>query len=161
MGTIPTAPLRVRRGSACRHDRRRLRPCRTITRLTTALGNRLKPPCEAIGSELKVLTPGRVRYPDASVVCEAPDNDGDIGAPTVVFEVVTPSSALTDRTVKASEYASVPGIMVYVIPETERPELSVRRRAGGWEAETVAGPDAELALPEVGITIPLAAIYTR
>ena len=40
---------------------------RTITRLTTALGVRLKPPCEAIGSELKVLTPGRVRYPDASV----------------------------------------------------------------------------------------------
>jgi Uma2 family endonuclease len=134
---------------------------RTITRLTTALGVRLKPPCEAIGSELKVLTPGRVRYPDASVVCEVPDRDGDTVEPTVVFEVLSPSTALTDRRVKAMEYASVPRIMVYVILETERPEITVHRRAANWEAETVAGLDAEVALPEIGVTIPLSAIYAR
>jgi Uma2 family endonuclease len=134
---------------------------RTITRLTTALGSRLKPPCEAIGSELKVLTPGRVRYPDASVVCGEPENDGDAVEPTAVFEVISPSTALTDRRVKAMEYASVPSIMVYVILETERPEITVRRRATGWEAETITGLDAELALPEIGVTIPLSDVFTR
>jgi Uma2 family endonuclease len=134
---------------------------RVITRLTVALGTRVQPPCEAFGPELKVLAPGRVRYPDASVVCGDPVNEGDIIEPTVVFEVLSPSTTLTDRRVKASEYASVPGIMVYVILETERPEITVRRRAGGWESETITGHDAELALPEIGVTFPLADIYTR
>ncbi len=134
---------------------------RNITRLTTARGVRLRPPCEAIGSELKVLTTGRVRYPDASVVCNAPDNDGDTVEPTVVFEVLCPSTALTDRRVKAAEYASVPGILAYVMLETERPEITVRRRSTGWEAETFEGLEAELPLPEIGVTIPMAAVYTR
>jgi Uma2 family endonuclease len=136
---------------------------RVTTRLTVALGNLVKPPCEPYGPDLKVLTPGRVRYPDASVVCTKADDDdeADIVAPTVVFEVLSPSTALTDRRVKAVEYAGVPTILVYVILETNRPEITVRRRSTGWEAETVAGLDAELPLPEIDVTISLAGIYAR
>jgi Uma2 family endonuclease len=76
-----------------------------------------------------------------------------------VFEVLSPSTVLTDRRVKAAEYASVPSILVYVMLETERPEITVRRRSTLWEEETVAGLEADLNLPEIGITIPLAAIY--
>lgn len=134
---------------------------RAITRLTVALATRVQPPCEAFGPELKVLTPGRVRYPDANVVCGDPDNNSDTVEPTVVFEVLCPSTALTDHRVKAAEYASVPGILVYVMPETERPEITVRRRATGWEAETILGLDAELGLPEISVTIPLSDVYAR
>ena len=136
---------------------------RITTRLTGALVSIVKPPCEACGPDLKVLTPGRVRYPDASVVCnEANDDDNaDIVAPTVVFEVLSPSTALTDRRVKAVEYAGVPTIMAYVMLETDRPEITVRRRSTGWEAETIAGLEAELLLPEIEVTIPLATIYAR
>jgi Uma2 family endonuclease len=134
---------------------------RVTTRLTVALFQNVQPPCEACGPDLKVLTPGRMRYPDASVVCGASDSDSDAVEPTVVFEVLSPSTALTDRRVKALEYASVPGIMAYVMLETERPEISVRRRSNGWEEETIEGVDANLSLPEIGVTIPLAAIYPR
>jgi Uma2 family endonuclease len=136
---------------------------RVTTRLTVALGNLVKPPCEPCGPDLKVLTPGRVRYPDASVVCTKgdEDDDADIVAPTVVFEVLSPSTALTDRRVKAVEYAGVPTILVYVILETNRPEITVRRRSTGWEAETIEGLDARLQLPEIEVTIPLAVIYAR
>jgi Uma2 family endonuclease len=134
---------------------------RVATRLTVALGTRVQPPCEVFGSELKVLTSGRVRYPDATVACGVSGSDGDSIAPTVVFEVLSPSTALTDRRVKAVEYASVPGILAYVMLETERPEITVRRRATGWADETIAGIDAELALPEIGVTVPLSAVYTR
>jgi Uma2 family endonuclease len=134
---------------------------RVITRLTATLVNRVQQPCEAFGPELKVLTPGRVRYPDASVVCGEPANDGDIIEPTAVFEVLSPSTALTDRRVKALEYASVPGIMVYVILEADQPEITVRRRSTGWEAETISGFDAELALPEINVTIRLSEVYAR
>lgn len=136
---------------------------RVTTRLTGALVRLVKPPCEPCGPDLKVLTPGRVRYPDASVVCTKADGDDDADtvAPTIVFEVLSPSTALTDRRVKAVEYAGVSTIQAYVMLEIDRPELTVRRRSTGWEAETIEGLDAELALPEIEVTIPLAAIYAR
>jgi Uma2 family endonuclease len=132
---------------------------RVIIRLGAALVSRVKPPCEPFGPELKVLTPGRVRYPDASVVCGGSDEDGDVVAPTAVFEVLSPSTALTDRRVKASEYAAVAAIMVYVLLEQDRPEVTIRRRSAAWEPEIVAGLDAMLELPEISVSIPLAAIY--
>ena len=77
----------------------------------------------------------------------------------MVFEVLSPSTALTDRRVKAAEYASVPGIQAYVMLETERPEIIVRRRGAEWAEETVAGLHAVLNLPEIDVDIPLGAIY--
>ena len=88
------------------------------TRLVVALAGAVQPPCEVFGPDLKVLTTGRVRYPDASVVCGvAPDDDGDLIEPTVVCEVIR-LTALTDRRVKAIEYAAVPSILVYLAAGT-------------------------------------------
>jgi Uma2 family endonuclease len=129
------------------------------TRVAAALVFHVKPPCEAHGPELKIITTGRVRYPDASVVCSRPDDDDDTVTPTAIFEVLSPSTALTDRRVKAIEYAAVPSVLVYVLLEQNRPEITVRRRSTGWEAETLAGQDATLDLPEIGVSIPLAFIY--
>ncbi len=134
---------------------------RVITRLIAALVNRVSTPCEAFGPELKVLTTGRVRYPDASVACGSSDDDSDEIEPTAVFEVTSPSSTLTDRRVKPLEYAAVPGIMVYVILESDRPEATVMRRSAAWEPQTIEGLDSIVRLPEIGIELPLAAIYRR
>ena len=79
---------------------------RVITGLIVALGSRVKPPFETFASELTVLPVGRIRYPDVSVVCDGGSDDDDLVQPTVVFEVVSPSTALTDRRVKPAEYAS-------------------------------------------------------
>ncbi len=130
------------------------------TRVAAALVFHVKRPCEAHGPELKVITTGRVRYPDASVVCSRSEGgDDDAVAPRAVFEVVSPSTALTDRRVKAIEYAAVSTILVYVLLEQDRPEITIRRRSTGWEAELLIGIDATLDLPEIGVTIPLAFIY--
>ena len=129
------------------------------TRVAAALVFQVKPPCEAHGPELKVITTGRVRYPDASVVCTRRESDDDTVTPTVVFEVLSPSTALTDRRVKAIEYAAVPTVVAYVLLEQDRPEVTIRRRSAGWEAESLIGLDATLELPEIGVTIPLAFIY--
>ncbi len=66
---------------------------------------------------------------------------------------------MTDRRVKALEYAAVPAIMVYVLLEQDRPEVTIRRRSAAWEPEIVAGLDATLELPEIAVSIPMAAIY--
>jgi Uma2 family endonuclease len=134
---------------------------RTQARLVAALVNRVGPPCEAHGSELKVVTRTRVRYPDAAVLCGANADDGDVMQPTAVFEVLSPSTAMTDRRVKPFDYASVPSIMVYVILDAELAEATVMRRSGGWEEENFVGLQATVPLPEIGIELPLAAIYQR
>jgi Uma2 family endonuclease len=132
---------------------------RVGARLVATLVNRVHPPCEAFGPDMKVLTTGRIRYPDASVVCVPSDEDSDLIDPTVVCEVLSPSTALTDRRVKVLEYTAVPRIQVYVLLEQDRPEITIMRRSAGWEPEVLTGLAATLELPEVNINIPLNAIY--
>ena len=62
---------------------------------------------------------------------------------------------------KPAEYASIPDLAVYVLLEQDRPEATVMRRSTGWEPETVAGADAMLALPEIGVGVAMREIYDR
>ncbi len=125
-----------------------------------ALFNRLRPPCRVFTGDLKVLTAGgRVRYPDVTVACGPVDADGDVIVPVVVFEVMSQSSTLTDRRVKLAEYGGTASIMAYVLLDQQRPEGSVFRHAGDWREERMQGAGAVLALPEIGVEMPLAAIY--
>jgi hypothetical protein len=66
---------------------------------------------------------------------------------------------LTDRRVKALEYAAVARILVYVLLEQDQPEITIMRRSAGWEPEVITGLAATLELPEINIGIPLNAIY--
>jgi Uma2 family endonuclease len=132
---------------------------RVGARRVAAPVNRVHPPCEAVGPDLKVLTTGRIRYPHASVVCAASDEDSDLIEPAVVCEVLSPGTALTDRRVKALEYGAVPRIQVCVLLEQDRPEVTTMRRSAGWEPEMLTGLTATMELPEISISIPLNAIY--
>jgi Uma2 family endonuclease len=108
-----------------------------------------------------VVTATRVRYPDATVLCGNTDDASDVVEPTAVFEVLSPSTTLTVRRVKPHDYASVPSIQVYVIFDADQPDVTVMRRSGGWEPEPYAGASATVQLPEIGIELPLAAVYHR
>jgi Uma2 family endonuclease len=132
---------------------------RVGTRLVVAFANRVTPPCEVFGPDLKVITTGRVRYPDVSVVCAASDDGSDIIEPTVVCEVVSASTALTDRRVKAIEYEAVPSILAYLVLEQDRPQVTIRRRSAAWAAEVVTGIGETLNLPDIGASIPMSTIY--
>jgi Uma2 family endonuclease len=124
-----------------------------------ALSARLPPDCEAFGGDLNVMTTGRVRYPDATVVCGTTDPRVDTVEPRVVFEVLSPSSALTDRRVKAAEYSAVPSMAAYVLLEQDQPKAIVLHRADSWRETVVAGPDAVLMLPEIGVELSLSTLY--
>jgi Uma2 family endonuclease len=108
---------------------------------------------------MKVVSDAMVRYPDVTVVCGPVAARADRVSPTVIFEILSPSTALTDQRVKLIDYASVASVQAYVTLEQEAMRAVVRRRHGAWEDEKVEGPDAVLGLPEVGVELPLAAIY--
>jgi Uma2 family endonuclease len=132
---------------------------RVARRLLLGLDRRLRPPCEAFGENVKVLPAGRVRYPDVKVACGAFDPNADHVDPVVVFEVLSPTTEMTDRRVKPNEYASIPSVMAYVLLAQDRPWVTVLRRASGWDPEELGGAGATLELPEVGVAIPLSELY--
>src|ERR1700742_3620680 len=59
--------------------------------LLIALGTRLRGrPCQPYGSDLKIEVAGRVRYPDAFIVCTPlPPRATLVTEPVVVFEVLS------------------------------------------------------------------------
>jgi hypothetical protein len=57
------------------------------------------------------------------------------------------------------EYAAVASILAYLVLEQDRPEATIRRRSAAWEAEVVSGLDGTLEFPEIGVSVPMAAIY--
>ncbi len=77
--------------------------------LTLALGNRLRGrPCRAFGSNLKIEVAGRIRYPDAFVVCTpVPRGTYIIRDPVAIFEILSPSTSHTDLVLKTAEYPNI------------------------------------------------------
>lgn len=130
--------------------------------LGAALVSRLRgKPCRPHGSDLKIEVAGRVRYPDAFVVC-APIDPKDTVArePVVVFEVLSEGTSDIDLLIKNQEYRATPSIQRYVILEqTIAGALVFARRNDDWISEIVSGADAVLCFPEIDIEIPLADLY--
>ncbi len=130
--------------------------------LTTALRNRLRGgTCRAFGSELKILVAGSVRYPDAFVVCTPiPPGTHVVTEPVVVFEVLSPSTSAIDRIDKLREYLDTPSVQRYVILEQSRIAATVHSRKGEERVVNIlVGPEAVLAMPEIGVTVPLSELY--
>jgi Uma2 family endonuclease len=129
--------------------------------LIVALDARLRgKPCRPFGSDLKVEVAGRIRYPDAFVTC-SPGSGGDtvVEDPVVVFEILSPGTARIDRIVKNREYQATPSIQRYVMLEQDAVAATVFVRSGpDWVVHLLIG-DAVLAMPEIGIEMPLAECY--
>lgn len=129
--------------------------------LIVALAQRLRgSPCQVYTSSLKILVAGSIRYPDAFVACGVyPRGITVIEDPVVVFEVLSPSSALVDRVVKNQEYRGTPSIQRYVMIEQDRMAATVFERAGDdWVGHLLIG-EAVLAMPEIGVELALAEVY--
>lgn len=128
--------------------------------LLIALGNRLRGgPCRPHAGHLKAATAVGYRYPDVFVNCAPLAGDATVAEPTMVFEVLSPSTSATDRIVKVREYGATPSIRRYVILEQTRQAATIFSRDMGEWAGIVIDGDTDLALPEIDVTIPLAELY--
>jgi len=114
-----------------------------------------------MGSERRLWIPlfEQARYPDGMVVCDEPeydepDNPQAVLNPTVVFEVLSPSTEGKDRGEKAAEYRSIPSVrsLVFLDPRTRRIEVLTRTDDNAWLLRDVpaAGP---LELASIGVSL--------
>jgi len=129
--------------------------------LIIALGVRLRGKlCQAYGSELKIEVAGRIRYPEAFVVCTpVPPRSTVVTDPVVVFEVLSDGTANDDLVLKNAEYRATPSIQRYVIlQQTHAGAIVFARKGEDWITEIV-NDKGVLLMPEIGIEIPMTEIY--
>ena len=130
--------------------------------LIAALIGRLRGrPCQPYGPDMRVPIPGgRYRYPDALVVCRPVRPDAvEVPDPVVLFEVLSSNTARTDRVLKLREYRSMPSVRRYVMLEQDEPLATVvARTETGWNIDQVDATGT-LAMPEIGVELPLAEAY--
>ena len=130
--------------------------------LIAALSGRLQgKPCRPHGSHMKIEVAGRIRYPDAFVVCTpVPPRSKVVTEPIVVFEVLSDGSVNEDLVVKNAEYRATPSIQRYIIlQQTDAGAVVFARKGEDWISEPISGTDAVVRMPEIGIEIPLAELY--
>ena len=129
--------------------------------LAISIGGRLRSTrCTFYGSDLKIIVAGSIRYPDGMVVCTPGHARRTVVSdPVVVFEVLSASTARTDRIIKNREYQATPSIQRYVMLEQDRIAATVFARAGeDWVGHVLTG-DETLGMPEIGIELPLSELY--
>jgi Uma2 family endonuclease len=116
--------------------------------------------CRAHGSDVKIQVAGRIRYPNAFIVCSPIERDATVvHDPVVVFEILSPGTSYTDRIEKNQEYRATRSIQQYVILEQARLAATIHRRVGeNWLTDVLIA-EGELAISELGFSVPLAEIY--
>ncbi len=135
-----------------------------------SIGSQLKGKrCQAVSSDVKVEADpdGLYVYPDLTVVCDEPrflDTEKDVLTnPTVVVEVISPSTEAYDRGLKSVRYRGMPTLREYLLIAQDRPlvERYVRQADGLWYVETFEGMQGVVTLSSIECTVPLADIYDR
>jgi Uma2 family endonuclease len=112
-------------------------------------------------SGLKQLTPTSSRYADVSVSFDSRDEPGLTYAryPTLLIEVLSPSTQATDRGPKSDEYRSIETLSEYVLVDSRKRWAQTIRRVGeDWivSLPIVAG---SLRFESIGVDISFDDLY--
>lgn len=125
--------------------------------------------CKIYPSDMKVWIPLKRSfvYPDLSIACGTPkmhDEHRDVlENPIVVFEILSPSTELHERTLKFDGYCSIPELQHYLLisQETARVEVYTKNADELWVLARYTGLDQTLQLPAGDVAIPMASLYDK
>jgi Uma2 family endonuclease len=128
----------------------------------------LERPCEAHASALRVQVSARAMYtyPDIVVVCgDAQFEDAAVDTllnPTLIVEVLSPSTEAYDRGAKFGYYRQAPSLREYVLIAQDRMLVEQYVRAdAGWLLTETSDPAARVEFPAIGCAAPLSEIYRK
>ena len=143
---------------------------RLVTAVTVDLGQQLRRgPCEVLGSDMRVAitATGLYCYPDASVCCGGPqllDGHKDtLLNPTLIVEVLSPSTEAFDRGAKFKRYKSIETFREYLLVASESVDVELRTRQpdGRWILTSADRLEDTLDLQSIGCRLSLADLYEK
>ncbi|MBX2998601.1 MAG: Uma2 family endonuclease [Caldilineaceae bacterium] len=125
-------------------------------------------PCETYMSDMRVkVSQTRLyAYPDVVVVCGAPRFEQDQGEnllnPTVLIEVLSPSTEAYDRGGKFAHYRRLDSLREYILIAQDHVHVEhYERRGQQWLLTEFSALDDSLSLPVLECQIALREIYAR
>jgi Uma2 family endonuclease len=137
--------------------------------LTISIGGQLRGKnCSVVGSDqrLQILSGSAFTYPDLTVVCGKPEFNEEkkpdtLLNPTLLVEVLSPSTSQHDRSDKFMLYRQVPSLQQYLMIDstTAHAELYTRDELGRWIFTETRDLTAVLDLSSIGCQVPLAEVY--
>lgn len=123
-------------------------------------------PFEPINSDLRLWIPDYRRgvYPDVMVFEGEPQLNGErsdeVLNPTLIVEVLSPSTADYDRESKFRMYRSIPSFREYLLVEQDEPFIErYSKQTQGWLLSDFNNLEQSILLESVGIELPMAEIY--
>ena len=141
-----------------------------FSNLFAGLGIRLKgKSCQPYGPDMRVNIPENTlyTYPDISVFCgelqtSAHDED-TVVQPTVLIEILSPSSRNYDQGEKFRLYRDIPSLREYILVDTDVVRIDAFRIniSGHWELEEYKSLTGQLSLTSLQVVIPVAEIFER
>lgn len=121
-------------------------------------------PCEVHLETVKLRPVDDVfYYPDIMVVCDQDDNESLYATrPTLVVEVLSPSTEMVDRRDKLLAYRNISSIRAYLIVFQDEPHVirHWRDNDNAWRTEELAG-EGRVWFPGADVQLSLADIYSR
>jgi len=100
-------------------------------------------------------------YPDVLITCNPEDRDKYfVNYPCAVFEVLSPSTEVSDRREKLFNYQTIGSLQEYVLVSQDKIKVEVYRQdlQGGWTMEVLRSEDT-LVLNSINISLSMTDIY--
>ena len=124
-------------------------------------------PCRPYGPDMRLNIPENTlfTYPDISIYCGEPESiPGDEESfihPTVLIEILSPSTREYDRGGKFKWYRDIPTLQEYILVDTKTLNVEAFRlnKSKHWELEEYTLLSETLSMPSIDVSIPLAEIY--
>lgn len=149
-------------GASRRHN---LIVMNTGTTLNSQLAQR---PCEVYPSDMRVkVNKIKYTYPDVTVVCGEPQfEDGEFDTllnPTIIVEVLSPSTEDYDRGKKFKHYMGIPSLQEYILiaQDEVRIDHCTRQSDGDWLISVSETLESSIVLPSINCTLRLADVYNK
>jgi Uma2 family endonuclease len=123
--------------------------------------------CRMLQSEMRVSTPtyDSYMYPDALIVCGKPELEDDkfdtLKNPSVIFEIISPSTATIDKGRKFFFYQQILSLKEYIMIDSLKKFIQLGRKQedGLWSFEQIADPTGILNIRTIQFDLPLSEIY--
>jgi Uma2 family endonuclease len=123
--------------------------------------------CQPYGSDMRIHIPENTlyTYPDITIICGdfiSADTDEDtVVQPTVIIEILSPSTQNYDRGEKFTLYRDIPSLKEYILVDTAAIRIEAFRinDRGHWELEEYKSVEGICRIPSIDVSLPVADIY--
>jgi Uma2 family endonuclease len=137
--------------------------------LASELRQKLKgKPCDVFSADMrvKVSPTGMYTYPDVVAVCGGSSfEDSEVDTltnPTMITEVLSPSTEAYDRGEKFAHYRKMPSLQEYVLISQDKLRVEhYLRRGNEWILTELSDPDDTLHLSSIDCSVPLREVYDK